>query len=184
MNLMFKALTGVLLSMVLLTASAVAGEYLPNPDIAGIGPAPLLDIRNAKRVFPGIVSGGQPTNQQLIEAQAKGFKTVINLRSAGEMQGSGEADLVRRLGMNYITIPVAGASAINLKNSQQLINVLADVSQYPVLVHCASGNRVGALFALDAALRMNLSVEEAIAVGKQAGMTRLESVVRVKIEQQ
>ncbi len=46
----------------------------------------------------------------------------------------------------------------------------------PVLVHCASGNRVGALFALREKAN-GATNEQAIAAGKTAGMTRLEPEV-------
>ncbi|MDF1818638.1 MAG: sulfur transferase domain-containing protein [Immundisolibacteraceae bacterium] len=180
----FKVLIGGLIVTLMLTSARAGEAYLPNPATAGLDQAPLIDIRNARGVFPGILSGGQPTDEQLAEAQAKGFKTVINLRTAGEMQGSNEATIVRDLGMHYITIPVGGAADINRENSQALITALADADQYPVLVHCASGNRVGALFALDAAADGQLPVEQALAVGTQTGMTRLAGVVRSRIEQE
>ena len=180
----FKVLISGLMVTLMLTSAWADEAYLPNPATAGLDRAPLIDIRNARRVFPGILSGGQPTDEQLAEAQAKGFKTVINLRTAGEMQGSKEAVIVRDLGMKYITIPVGGAADINRENSQALITALADADQYPVLVHCASGNRVGALFALDAAADGQLPVEQAMAIGTQTGMTRLAGVVRTKIEQE
>ncbi|MBV1870415.1 MAG: hypothetical protein KUG76_05865, partial [Gammaproteobacteria bacterium] len=131
-------------------------SYLPYAAAAHIEKAPLIEIRNAKRAFPGILSGGQPTNAQLKEAKTKGFKTIISLRPIQETQGSDEASTVNELGMNYINIPVRGAAGISQQNSQTLIQALADNSAYPVLIHCASGNRVGALFALDAALRKKL----------------------------
>jgi protein tyrosine phosphatase (PTP) superfamily phosphohydrolase (DUF442 family) len=84
--------------------------------------------------------------------------------------------------MDYINIPVSGARGITSQNSQALIKALSDSSKYPVMIHCASGNRVGALFALDAAQRAKLPVEEAINIGKQSGMTRLEGVVKNIIE--
>ena len=183
MTILFRVLISGLLSTQLLNSAWADDAYLPNPATAGLDQAPLIEIHNAKRVFPGILSGGQPTDAQLVAAQAKGFRTVINLRTAGEMQGSNEADVVHELGMNYITIPVAGAAGINRENRQALVAALADSSQYPVLVHCASGNRVGALFALDAASGGQLPVEEVMAIGMQAGMTRLASVVKMRIEQ-
>ena len=46
------------------------------------------------------------------------------------------------------------------------------------MLHCASGNRVGALFAVDAGLNQNIAVEEALQIGRDSGMTRLETVVK------
>lgn len=156
-------------------------SYLPNTAAAHMEKAPLIEIRNAKRVFPGILSGGQPTNAQLKEAKTKGFKTIINLRLIQETRGSEEVSTVSKLGMNYIHIPVSGAAGITQQNSQALIQALANNNAYPVLIHCASGNRVGALFALDAALRKKLPIESAISIGQQSGLTHLEGTVRSKI---
>lgn len=179
-----KMLVSGLLSTLVLNSAWADDAYLPNPATAGLDQAPLIEIRNARRVFPGIISGGQPTDEQLKQAQRSGFKTVINLRPVAETRGESEAITVRGLGMEYIHIPVAGAAGVTSGNSRVLIAALADTDAYPVMVHCASGNRVGALFALDAALRANRPVEEAIVIGQQAGMTGLEDWTRKQIKQE
>ena len=48
----------------------------------------------------------------------------------------------------------------------------------PVLVHCGSGNRVGALFALRAAWLQGVAPAQAVALGRAAGMTALEPAIR------
>jgi hypothetical protein len=48
-------------------------------------------------------------------------------------------------------------------------------------VHCGSGNRVGALAALLAA-EEGADIDEALDVGRAAGLTRLEAVVREQLE--
>lgn len=47
-----------------------------------------------------------------------------------------------------------------------------------VLTHCAGGNRVGALVALQAAWHQGLPPEQAIALGQRAGLAGLEPRVR------
>jgi len=47
-----------------------------------------------------------------------------------------------------------------------------------VLVHCGTGNRCGAMLALTEAWFRQHSTEDAIAFGKQAGLTGMEPVVR------
>jgi len=174
--------TAVLLSTIMCAPTWADDAYIPSVASAQMDKAPLVEIHNARRAFPGILSGGQPTDSQLKEAKNKGFKTIINLRPVKEHQGEKEANKVRELGMNYINIPVSGARGITSQNSQALIQALSDSSKYPVMIHCASGNRVGALFALDAAQRAKLSTEESIKVGKQSGLTRLEGIVKNIIE--
>ena len=46
------------------------------------------------------------------------------------------------------------------------------------VLYCGSGNRVGALIALRAHLIEGIGAEEALALGKEAGLTRLEPKVR------
>ncbi|MER2176978.1 MAG: hypothetical protein ABS955_04680, partial [Stenotrophomonas maltophilia] len=66
-------------------------------------------------------------------------------------------------------------------NAKALRTVLAQ-SQGPVLLHCASGNRAGALLALLQA-REGASVDDALTFGRAAGMTSLEAPTRVLLEQ-
>ena len=47
-----------------------------------------------------------------------------------------------------------------------------------VLVHCASGNRVGALIAIGAAKAGGMAPEAALELGKAAGLTSAEPRVR------
>ena len=69
-----------------------------------------------------------------------------------------------------------GAAGLSLDKARELRSLLQD-AKGPVLVHCASGNRVGALIALSAADE-GVPVEEALARGRAAGMTSTEARVR------
>lgn len=130
--------------------------------------AHLLDDRQ-------IVSSGQPDQEILSVAKDAGFVAVIDLRTESEDRGIDEPASVEALGMSYVSLPVAGAEGTNFDNAKKLDEVL---SQYdgPVLLHCGSGNRVGALLALRASLN-GASDEEAMAIGKLGGITRLEGRV-------
>jgi uncharacterized protein (TIGR01244 family) len=130
---------------------------------------------SAKNVQQFIV-GGQPSENDLVILSKSGVKTVINLRGDGEFNDFNEKEKVEALGMNYISIPIAGVSGINNENLKLFSKAI--VNQEQVFVHCASGNRVGAMFALDAHFNHNNNLEEAITVGKKSGLTRLESTVR------
>lgn len=126
------------------------------------------------------VSTGQPDAEILSIAKDAGFATVVDLRATGEDRGIDEAAAVEALGMRYFSLPVAGGDDVNFDNAAALDKILA-ASDGPVLLHCASGNRVGALYALRASLK-GANDEEALAAGKAAGLTRLESVVKERLE--
>ncbi len=132
-------------------------------------------LPNAKRPAPGVLSGGQPSLEQLEAAGRAGFKTVINLRAPGE-SGTREPE-VTAAGMHYVALPIAGADAISEENARALAAALEEAEQ-PILLHCGSGNRVGALLALKAFHVDGKSAEEALQYGIESGVTGIEPVVR------
>ena len=129
------------------------------------------------RSFDGMLVGGQPTPDELRSAAKAGVKTVINLRTPKEPGVSEEVALAAELNLNYISIPVAGAGGLTVAAAKKLDEALAEANG-PVIVHCGSGNRVGALFALRANKLQGKSAGEALAIGKASGLTSLEGAVR------
>jgi len=105
---------------------------------------------------------------------------VVNLRPDHEMAGRNEAAEVAAAGMSYVGIPVAGADAVDADNARRLWTLLK-ASDGPVFVHCASGNRAGALLALGAAQSGGMAPEAALEFGRSAGLTSLEAVVRKRL---
>ena len=122
------------------------------------------------------VSTGQPDQEILELARDAGFVAVIDMRTENEDRGLDEAASVDALGMSYLSLPVAGADGTTFENARKLDQMLSDLDG-PVLLHCASGNRVGALLALRASIN-GATDEEALAVGKSGGLTRLEGKVK------
>lgn len=140
------------------------------------GPLPFQQPR------PQLYTAGQPSAAQLQQAAAAGITTVIDLRQPDEDRGFDQTLATERLGLRYVRIPVAGADGVTDANARALHAALAQ-SQGPVLVHCASGNRVGALLALLQA-RDGAPVEQALQFGRSAGMTSLEAPTRALLEQE
>lgn len=138
---------------------------------------PQLDLPNARAVAEGVISAGQPSPEQLKKAAAVGVKTIVNLCDEGECSWD-EAGLVKSLGMRYVNIPVCGAPDVNMESARRLHAVVDDAVNYPMVIHCGSGNRVGALFALKAFDQEGCDLEKAIEKGRLAGLTMLEPHVR------
>ena len=129
----------------------------------------------------GITAAGQPNEAEFKELADDGYAAVIDLRTAGEDRGLDEETTVEELGMDYVELPIAGRDDINFENAKKLHQILSNYDE-PVLVHCGSSNRVGALFALRA--KMNgANDEDALAFGKSAGMSSLESTVKTRLEE-
>ena len=127
----------------------------------------------------GITAAGQPDETGLKELAEDGYAAVIDLRGAGEDRGLDEKSFVENLGMDYVPLPIAGRDAISFENALKLDQILSSYDK-PVLVHCGSSNRVGALFALREKLH-GAEDEDALAFGKSAGMTSLEGTVQLRL---
>lgn len=140
------------------------------------GMAPIAGATEFTEPRPGLHTGGQPTAADLAALSRQGVRTVIDLRSDDEDRGFDEAADVKSHGMRYLRLPIGGAGDVTPANASALKQAL-DQSGDGVLLHCASGNRVGALLALMAAQHENATTEEALELGKRAGMKSLEPVV-------
>lgn len=157
----------------------------PGPPAVERGSAPLPTAAGLPDTFKhsaeGLYTAGQPTAEHLQQAAAAGITTIIDLRQPGEDRGFDETAATAALGLHYIRIPVAGAAGLTPGNVQALQIALAQANG-PVLLHCASGNRVGALLALMKA-QQGMPVEAALQLGRDAGMTSLEGPTRALLEQ-
>ncbi len=133
-----------------------------------------LDLPNGSEPLPDVTASGQPSAPTFEALAARGYTSVIDLRRPSENRGFDEAAAVEATGMSYVNLPI-GRDGITWENASVLDKALAEKTG-PVLVHCGSSNRVGALIALRAKLA-GASDEEALALGREAGLTSLEPVV-------
>lgn len=125
------------------------------------------------RPQPGLYTAGQPAAGDWRAIADAGVRTVINLRTATEMAGRDERAEVAAVGMRYIEIPIDGPGGITPENAKRLREALA-AARGDALVHCASANRAGGLLAV-ALAQQGIAVEEALAIGRAAGMKSTEA---------
>ena len=142
----------------------------------GVGKLDLENIGEATQD----VSSAQPSEEDLATLAEQGYVAIIDLRGAGENRGYDEASAAAAAGLAYTPLPITSADAVNVENARKLGELL---EQYdgPVVMHCGSGNRVGALVALLEADR-GASTEEALEAGRAAGLTRLEGLVEERLD--
>ena len=171
----------VLMSLVVVVASGSVGAAQQSSPTQ---PAAVANsLPNGRTPLPGLVTGGQPSAADLQTAKNQGFHTVINLRPDGEAGADAqEGSTVSKLGMHYVSIPVSGPADLTEENVKKLAAALSPKDALPAIVHCASGNRAAALLALKAYQIDGKSAEEALDLGKNAGLTsKLEPAVRERL---
>ena len=135
------------------------------------------NINGLHHVEATVFASGQPTKTHLIALKDAGIMNIINLRPESEIDWN-EAMHVRQLGMKYHSIPISGVYDMTNENAVLLQNKLTELDGQSVLVHCSSGNRLGALIAIDQYMSKQKSVEFAIKQGKLWGLASKEDVVR------
>jgi uncharacterized protein (TIGR01244 family) len=128
-----------------------------------------IAIPNYRVVKPGFATAGQPTPEALRSLKEKGFKTVINLRMDTEPGVKEEEAAVKEQGLNYVWVPFTAAT-FSQEKVDQVRHALEDPRSGAVLLHCASANRVGAVWTVIEAQR-GKSYEEALAAGKAIGLS-------------
>lgn len=129
-------------------------------------------------VADDLYSAAQPTEAEFAALASKGVRTIINLRHPSEATDFDEATAVAAAGMRYVAIPIAGSQDLTRETVARFSQELAKAQTCgPVLVHCASANRVGALIALEHAWEQGLTVDTALTAGRAAGLAGLEPAV-------
>jgi len=166
LNLFFNSAL-IAISALLLCAQAIASDA-----------DTIASIKNLKTPAPNYFSGGQPATEQFDALAGAGVVHVINLRPASETPKFNESSLVADKGMIYHSLPVDGAAGLTLNNVKALDQLFKEAGDEKVFLHCASGNRVGALMALRSVLIYGEDKDAAIVKGKAWGLTRLEPEVR------
>jgi uncharacterized protein (TIGR01244 family) len=127
------------------------------------------NIANFFRVNEKVCTGGQPAMDDLAKLKAEGVKTVINLRQAGEFNAEEEAAKVKELGLRYIWIPFSGKEPKE-DVASDFLKFTADEEIFPAFIHCATNNRVGALWMIRRVLVDKWSVEDAEVEARKMGL--------------
>ncbi len=120
------------------------------------------------KVNEQITVTGQIAPEQFEEAAQQGFKSVLNLRAPDE-EGylPDEAQRAEAAGLHYSSIPVKKEEI----SDELTTGVLKEIDELPkpVLVHCASGMRAGAMAFMHMATREGMSAEKAMSRAQESG---------------
>jgi len=130
--------------------------------------AALAGVPNAAEPLPGLLTSGQPGALQLEALKAAGLRVVFDIRDPMEPRPFDEPELVRELGMEYVNVSVR-QDALDDATLEAVLATLRSRSGQPMLLHCASANRVGGAlipyFMLDEGMSEDAAVEAAMRIG-------------------
>lgn len=164
-------------NLFVLAATTLAGCAV-TPDRSVLAGLPHAAFPAPQRVVSGAITAADVST-----LQRAGIREVISLRMPDETPAFDEAAALRAAGIAFHDLPIAGADGLTRANVDQFDKLLRDAGNQPTLVHCASGNRVGAMVALRAALIEYQSVAAAIEEGRRWGLQGLEPAVRHRMHE-
>ena len=125
---------------------------------------------------------GQPDAKGYAAAAQAGVLAVINIRQPDEVDWD-VAATVNNAGMQYFNEPLVidEKDGINVDSALAISQLLAKLQaelgdNQTVLVHCSSGNRAAAWWALHLAQAHGEPAERALVLGRMAGMTKPELI--------
>jgi uncharacterized protein (TIGR01244 family) len=129
-------------------------------------------VSNFTRVDATVACGGAAEVTALDALKKDGFKAVINLRMANEAGINLEQNQARAkdLGLNYVHIPFSAGSP-DPAAVDRFLATIADTSNQPVFVHCASAQRVGTMWLVKRVLQDGYSIDKATQEAHAIGLS-------------
>jgi len=125
---------------------------------------------NLKKITDGISIAGQPTEDELRGAHARGVNTLVNLRTDDE-DGflPTEERIVESTGATYAAIPVSPVTLDDLA-VERFSQALSSVNAQPAIVHCKGGGRAGVMTLLHLSIENGWSLQKTLEEGEKHGI--------------
>lgn len=124
-------------------------------------------IVNYSKIHPRIATAGLLGDGAIAELKSFGFATILDLRGPQEGTTAEKAAAVAA-GLRYLNIPFTDAVP-SLAQVAEFGRIVENGAHYPLMIHCASANRVGAMWMLYR-LKSGVPLATAIAEGRAIGM--------------
>jgi protein tyrosine phosphatase (PTP) superfamily phosphohydrolase (DUF442 family) len=161
-----------LVAAVLLPASAaaappdsIATARLGRADLATLLPG----VAHGACPVPGVLTAGQPDSAGVTRIAAAGYRALLDLRTNAEARGFRESEAAKRAGLRYVKLAV-GRDQLPDGTLRRFRAFMNDPANHPVVVHCASGNRVGALLLPWLVLDRGMPLDQAVRLAEESGL--------------
>ena len=116
-------------------------------------------------------TGAQPTDQAYAKAAANGFRSVLSLRAGNEgVDLFRERSVVEKNNLRYFNIPVI-SSAPQLEQADEFIRIVKEPANHPMLINCASANRVGAFMMIYRVVELGWTEDKAFEEATKIGLS-------------
>lgn len=134
--------------------------------------ATLPGATNVTRVDAVVMCGGATTTAAFPELKRQGFASVINLRREAEPGAdvAGSRTAATAAGLKYVHIPVDPAKP-DEASVKAFLEAVSTPANQPTYIHCASANRVGAMWLIKRVVLDGWAVDRATTEATAIGLT-------------
>ena len=171
-----------LLSTLILLGSCALPEFMGGGETTAQDTmVNTLPIVNFAVLSDNVAGGGVLSVDVVSTLTGLGYSTIINLQHAEEDGVAAEEEAVIAAGLEYLHLPMGG-----LDFTREQAVAVADAvnnAEGTVLIHCRSGARVTAVWALAKAIDKGLNAEGAADIARNHGCREItESMVQRVVE--
>lgn len=120
-------------------APSVSAQQVTKPTVSG--------AMNFAKLETTVACGGATTPEAVPELKKMGYASIINLRLPTEAGANveGEAAAAKAAGINFFNIPFSGQKP-DPAVADKFLEAITTKSNEPAYIHCAAGNRAGAMW--------------------------------------
>ena len=154
-------ITFTVTTCIFLFAAILVGQQPNKEEVPG--------IRNFTQVDATTACAGATSPDAITELKRRGFTSIINFRTESEDGATVEAGAQAALAadLKYFHIPFRTPTK---ETTDEFLEVVADPANQPVFIHCASANRVGAMWLIKRVKLDHWDVEAATAEAETIGL--------------
>jgi protein tyrosine phosphatase (PTP) superfamily phosphohydrolase (DUF442 family) len=129
-------------------------------------------VQNFAKLETTVACGGATTPEAVPELKKMGYASIINLRLPTEAGANveGEAAAAKTVGINFYNIPFSGQSP-DPKVADQFLATVTDKKNEPAYIHCAAGNRAGAMWMIKRLVVDHWDTDKAFTEATALGLT-------------
>jgi len=134
--------------------------------------ADLPGVTNFAKLETTIACAGATKPEAVPAIKEMGYKSIMNLRLADEPGANidQEAAAAKTAGIRFLHIPFNGATP-DPKVADTFLAAVKDPQNMPAFIHCASGNRVAAMWMIKRMVVDKWDAEKAGSEAAQLGLT-------------
>ena len=164
MRMHVSPLVALLVLATAFSSRQAAAQQVTKPTVPG--------ALNFAKLETTVACGGATTPDAVPELKKMGYASIVNMRLANEAGANveGEGEAAKSAGIRYYHIPFSGAAPDPAVADQFLTTITAPENN-PAYIHCASGNRVSAMWMIKRMVVDHWDTDKAFTEATALGLT-------------